>query len=96
MDLIRACSWQQITNSPGFIPASFTAPYADAATTPYATTTTPFFQGTISISNAPVTESYAANLKQVTVTVSWMCAQTRRTRSMTTFVSPYGIQTYSQ
>jgi prepilin-type N-terminal cleavage/methylation domain-containing protein len=94
MELLRACPWNEITNSYNFIPASFTVPFSSS--TPTNSEEGNFaYQGTVSIVNAPVTEAYSTNLRQVTVSVAWTSGTMTRERSMTTFVSPYGIQAYS-
>ena len=58
METIRLYTWSQI-NTSGFVPASFTAPFnasvAQAANGPV-------FTGTITITNAPMTEAYAGNM----------------------------------
>jgi hypothetical protein len=52
------------------------------------------YTGTVSIINAPITEAYSNDLKQITVTLSWLSDRTPRQREMTTFVSKYGVQNY--
>jgi prepilin-type N-terminal cleavage/methylation domain-containing protein len=91
MDLLRACTWNQITNPGNFLPSSFSAPFYASSTL----TNGPNFSGTVDIANAPVSEAYAGNLRQITVTVTWTSAHIVRSRSMTTFASPYGIQNYA-
>ena len=90
MDLIRAASWIQITNGYSFIPRNFTSSFYNAGST-----NAVVYDGLVTIANTGATESYASNLKQVTVTVTWTSANISRSRSATTFVSPYGIQNYS-
>ncbi len=90
MDLIRACSWDQVANSSTFIPSTFSAPFYNPVTND-----SPTFQGTVTIANAPITESYSSSLRRVTVTVTWISGSIQRSRSMSTFVSAYGIQNYS-
>jgi type II secretory pathway pseudopilin PulG len=91
MDLIRACNWAQVTNGYNFIPQTFTAPFYSSGST----TNGVIFQGEVDIGSAPVVQGYGTNLRQVTVTVTWLSGKVPRTRSMSTLVSPYGIQTYS-
>jgi hypothetical protein len=91
MDLIRACDWSRVTNGFNFIPHTFTAPFYSSSKG----TNGVSFQGTVDIGSAPVTQDYGTNLRQVTVTVTWLSGKVPRTRSMSTLVSPYGIQTYS-
>ena len=91
MELIRLCNWNQIVYSNGFVPQTFTAPFYTSG----GATNGPVYQGTVAVTNAPVTESYSNDLKRVTVAVTWASGNVQRQRSMTTFVSPYGIQTYT-
>jgi type II secretory pathway pseudopilin PulG len=95
MDLIRACNWNQITNGYNFIPNTFAVPFYNSGSTnnPPGTSAVTF-QGTVTIANPAVAESYGKNLRQVTVAVTWTSGHVLRSRSMTTLVSPYGIQTY--
>jgi hypothetical protein len=46
------------------------------------------------ITNTPITESYSTNLVQVAAQVTWITGGVERQRSMTTFVSRYGLQNY--
>ena len=52
------------------------------------------YNGTITITIAPFSESYASTLRQVTVTLNWISGKITRTRSMSTLVSQNGILTY--
>lgn len=89
-ETIRLYTWDQI-NTPGFIPASFTAPfYAVGASTNSGVV----YDGTMTIAPTTLTESYAADLRQVTVSVSWTSGQLTRNRTMTTLVSKYGLHNY--
>jgi hypothetical protein len=87
----RLCNWNQIVNSNGFIPQTFAAPFYTAGNG----TNGPTYQGIVTITNVPITESYSNDLRRVTVAVTWASGNVQRQRSMTTFVSPYGIQTYT-
>ena len=86
LETLRMYDWTKVTT--GYIPSSFTATYA---TTGNQRVT---YDGTITITDSPVTESYSNTLRQVTVTVSWVSGGSPRTRSMTTFVAENGIYTY--
>jgi hypothetical protein len=89
MEVIRLIKWEDAT--PGFIPEKFTAPF-------YATATDNegglLYTGKVSISNAPLEESYAKHLRQIQIDLTWSSGNVLRTRQMTTFVSEYGIQKY--
>ena len=87
METIRLYSWDQI-NTPGFIPGTFTASISPT------NSNNAFYKGSIVITNAPLTESYATNLRQVIVDLNWTSGNVQRRREMTTFVSRYGLQNY--
>jgi prepilin-type N-terminal cleavage/methylation domain-containing protein len=88
LETLRIYGWSQ-TASNNFIPANFITSYAPGAASPGTS-----YTGRIAIASAPVTESYASTLRQATVTLTWASGGVLRTRSMTTFISQYGIQTY--
>jgi len=91
MEIIRLCNWNQITKSNGFIPQTFTAPFYISG----GVTNGPIYQGRITLTKPQLTESYSNDLRQITVAVTWTNSNVARQRSMSTFVSPYGIQTYT-
>ncbi len=88
LDTIRLYNWDQI-NSNGFIPASFTVPLD-----PGSSTGPPYFTGTVSVAQAPVTEGYGPNMRLVTVRLDWVSGNRPQTRTMSTFFSRYGLQNY--
>jgi Tfp pilus assembly protein PilV len=91
METIRLYNWDQI-NQQGFVPATFTAPfYGTNVNSPDAGI---IYQGSLSISNAPVSESYSGDLRMVTAVVRWTSGNVERNREMSTFVSRYGLQNY--
>ena len=49
---------------------------------------------TVNITNAPVTDSYANDLRLITAVATWASGNVRRERSMATLVSKYGLQHY--
>ena len=71
---LRLYNWDQI-NTPGFVPTEFTASY-----NPTATTSGLHYQGTVTITNVPFSESYSANMRQVTVALVGTAAQVAHTR----------------
>jgi len=94
METIRLYSWDQI-NSNGFIPTTFTAPfYPPIAGQTNGQNTGVTYYGTLLITNAPLTVGYSTNLKMVTATLTWTNGGHARVRSMDTFVSQYGMQSY--
>lgn len=90
-ETLRLYSWDQI-NSNGFVPRTFTAPFYPSIGTNANTGIT--YYGTVNITNSPLTVGYAGNLKLVSVTLTWTNGHNKRTRSMETLVSEFGMQTY--
>jgi prepilin-type N-terminal cleavage/methylation domain-containing protein len=91
METIRLYTWSQI-NSNGFIPASFTAPFNPVGTPQ---TNGLVYTAHITITNAPMAESYASNFVLVTVTLNWTNGNNQpRQRQMSTLVSQYGLHNY--
>jgi hypothetical protein len=88
METIRLYSWDQI-NTPQFIPIQFVANL-----NPTNRTETAFYSGTLLITNAPLSESYSTNLRQVTVELTWKSGGVECRRKMTSLVSRYGLQNY--
>jgi len=93
MEVVRLLNWDQVVNLPGYIPTTFKAPfYADS------TTNTPSdgftYTGTVLVTNAPITETYASDLRMIRIQVTWPSGKVTRSRQMTTFVSQYGMQKY--
>jgi prepilin-type N-terminal cleavage/methylation domain-containing protein len=89
METIRLYNWDQI-NTPGFVPREFKAGAHPADNDPEAM----MYAGTISITNAPLNESYAPEILQVTVDIEWDSAGVTRRREMSTFVARHGLQNY--
>lgn len=93
MEVVRLLNWDQLVNQPGFVPASFTAPfYASNPANPRSNAFT--YTGTVLVTNAPVSESYASSLRMIQVGLTWTSGSVVRQRQMTTFVSQYGMQYY--
>jgi hypothetical protein len=90
---VRLLNWDQLVNMPGYIPSTFNAPfYSENVTNPPPDNF--LFSGTVNVGNAPVTESYAEDLRMITIQVNWTSGKILRKRKMTTFVSQYGMQKY--
>jgi len=93
MEVVRLINWDQVINLPGYIPTSFTAPfYADNPTNGASGGFN--YTGTVTVTNAPISETYAPNLRMIKIQVSWPSGKVTRKRTMTTFVSQYGMQKY--
>jgi type II secretory pathway pseudopilin PulG len=92
-ETIRLYTWDQIQGSNGFvIPSTFTNSYAlDPAT---GQSSGVVYSGTLTIEDAPMTASYKTDLKLITVTLNWTCANIPRTRTMQTLVARQGLQQY--
>jgi uncharacterized protein (TIGR02598 family) len=91
MEMIRLYNWDQITNS-GYIPAGFTEAFDPTAGT---NTDGVNYTGTVIVTNAPLAESYAADLRLVMVNLNWTSDDgVAHVRDMTTLVSRYGLQNY--
>lgn len=90
METIRLYSWDQI-KQPGFIPSTFTDYYDPSGG---AANKGAVYLGTVILTNAPASETYAADMKWVRVQLTWTSSNVRRQRSMQTFVSQYGLQNY--
>ena len=88
LDTIRLYNWTQI-ESGSFIPRTFVV-----GIDPSASNSIPYYTGTVTIAQAPLTEVYRSNLLQVTVSVDWVSGSRPQNRSMTTFVAKYGLQSY--
>ena len=92
MELIRLLTWDQVANLPGYIPTTFTESFY--ATNPTNSSGGLSYTGTVVVTNAPITESYKADLRMVQVTVNWSSGKNTYKRSMSGFVSQYGMQKY--
>jgi len=90
VETIRLYSWDQV-NSNGFIPATFEEPYDPQAPTGSQGVT---YSGTVTKSPCPLVSSYAANMIQLTVTLSWTTRDILHTRRLTTYIAKDGIQNY--
>jgi len=87
MEVIRLIRWDDV--APGFIPPTFTASHAGTNTS-----TGVVYQGTVTVTNAPISEKYAGDLRMIQVDLKWKSGNVWRTRQMTTFVSKYGLQNH--
>ena len=89
-ETIRLYTWDQI-NTLNFIPATFTNWFIPAI---FSTNGGVMFTGTITVTNSPLTESYASDVKLVTVTISWKSGNNTFQHQMLTLISHYGLQNY--
>ncbi len=70
------------------IPNTFTVPFTPGMTNSGALV----YNGTFSITNAPISEVYSNELMLITVSLSWQNGSQTRTRQMQTFFAKYGMQ----
>ena len=89
VETIRLYSWDQI-NTSGFIPSTFTATY-DPQGLPNVGLT---YNGTMTISPAPINSSYSNDMKMVSVHLSWTTGNLPRNRDFTSYISRNGIESY--
>ena len=93
MEVARLYNWDQVVNQPGYIPATFTAPfYANGQTN--AGTGGFLYTVTVSVTNAPISEAYSKDLRMIQINLTWKSGNITRNRQMNTFVSQYGMQNY--
>ena len=92
-ELVRLYNWDQITGNDTniYVPLTFSAPYYPGTNNSNGGFS---FSGTVTITNAPVTENYSNDLRSVTVGVTWTSGGVQRSRTMSTLVSRYGLQNY--
>jgi prepilin-type N-terminal cleavage/methylation domain-containing protein len=93
MEVVRLLNWDQVANLPGYIPTTFTDCYASANPTNVPGGSL-LYHGTVLVTNAPVTESYADQLRMIQIRLTWQSGNRTHSRQMTTFVSQYGLQRY--
>lgn len=90
METIRLYSWDQI-NSNGFIPSNFVASYYPMGVVGDRGT---LYTGIVSVADSSLGTSYAPEVKKVTVQLKWNTGNLPRSRSISTYVSRYGLQNY--
>ena len=90
VETIRLYSWDQI-NTAGFIPATFTQVYDPTRTNAAGLT----YNGTMTITTPPISNSYKDDLRMLTVNLSWTTGSIPRTRQFSTFIARDGLQNYT-
>jgi prepilin-type N-terminal cleavage/methylation domain-containing protein len=90
-ELVRLYNWNQIlgTDTNAMIPTTFTSPFYPGSNNGGFN-----YSGMVTIASAPLTETYASDMRQVTIGLSWTSGKVLRSRSMTTSVSKYGLANY--
>jgi len=93
MEVIRLFNWDQVANLPGYIPTSFTEQlYPPAGTNGSGGGF--YYTGTVTVTNAPISETYSNELRMVQVKLAWTSGGLQHQRQMITFVGQYGLQRY--
>lgn len=92
MEIVRQYNWDQVVNLPGFIPSTFTESFF--ANNPTNTPANFIFTGTVTVTNAPITETYSNDLRMINIKLTWKSGGILHQRQATTFVSQYGLQRY--
>ena len=95
LDTIRLYGWKKIVEDPLYMQGPFKVPvYPDDPSKPGNDATLRVFDGEIRVDLAPITEVYAADLRMITIRLTWLTGKTIRTRTMSTLVSKYGLYKY--
>ncbi len=89
-ETLRLYSWDQI-NTAGFIPATFTSFYDPNDTNADSSIV---YQGTMVITNCPISASYSNDMKMAVITLNWNTGGLPRTRTFTTYIARNGLQSY--
>ena len=94
-ETIRLYNWDQI-NTPGFIPPTFTAKFFPNTTG--GTTSTSgsgiTYTGRIQITPVPFADVYGADMRALTLSLTWSSDGQTHSRQFTSYVGRYGIQNY--
>jgi type II secretory pathway pseudopilin PulG len=93
METIRLYTWEQLTVETNFLPTNFTATYYPPGET-NSTGAGTWYEGRMTVTPVSFGCNYDEDMVKVTVAVDWTTGSLRRTRSLSTFVSQYGLQNY--
>lgn len=95
MEGVRLYSWSQLNDST-FLISSFTNWFYETNNIGQSNAIGNGVQytGSVAVAAFPVTNSYSANMRMITVTVNWTSGNVARTRSMVTYSSLSGLQNY--
>ena len=93
MEIVRMYSWEQV-NSNGFVPRTFTAPFAPVTKSGDANGGVVYY-GTIVITNVALSTTYDNEMRRVTVNLNWTNRNIPQSLEMSTYVSQYGMQRYN-
>jgi hypothetical protein len=90
MEGLRLFNWDQLIGG-NMIPANFVESYAPSGGTNAPGT---LYYGRMTISPVSLTASYSSQMRLVTVNLNWTNGSMSHARSMSTYVSQYGVQNY--
>lgn len=93
METIRLYSWEQLTVQTNFLPTNFIASYYPPGTT-NSTGIGTLYTGRLAVTPVSFGCNYDDDLMKITVTLEWTTGGLPRSRSLSTFVSQYGLQNY--
>lgn len=82
LETVRLYTWENLSSN-GYVNSTF-----------YYPSNAPYFTGTVSIAQAPITESYSNSIRQVTVELKWIGNRRPQSRKMVTYVSEHGLNRY--
>ena len=89
IEAIRLCNWEEMTDKK-FMPDTFATPIY-----PELGTNSPLMTGTLTYDKGTLSTKYKNDVILVTVTVAWGGQKSlKRTRTISTYVSHYGITKY--
>jgi prepilin-type N-terminal cleavage/methylation domain-containing protein len=94
MEMVRLLNWDQVANMPGYIPTTFTVPFSATTNGGVVSDGGLTYTGAVTVSTPVIVETYANDLKMITIKLNWTSGKIARQRQMTTLVSQYGLQRY--
>jgi prepilin-type N-terminal cleavage/methylation domain-containing protein len=94
MEVVRLMNWDEVAKLPGYIPATFSAPFNPGGSRTNGTDGGFSYTGTVAVTKPVMTENYSNDLRMIQIQVTWNSGNALRSRQMTTFASQYGMQRY--
>ena len=88
VEILRILNWDQVTTNPP--PWNFSAAFYPANLTNQGVV----YSGSVNLTNAPVSSTYATDVRLAVVSLSWMSGKVLRRRELRTLVSHYGLHNY--
>ena len=90
-ETIRLYSWDQI-NTAGFIPGGGTVATSQLTDTQAGGGLV--YNGSVTIAAGPAGYSYSGDMRRINIAMTWTSGSKTHNRSMSTYVSRYGLQNY--